>query len=152
MLCPFLLGLRCMFGRFNSIHTNRASALQVFMRLPHVLVHEAHSVLDLFEGFVCVETASLVLDVGGVECHHLERCFAVAESHLVAFVSPYSRICPYKAPNFSLFWVSLLQILGSEQEQLCEDEHLQSDKQRQSATLQHIETTTGSFAEAASPI
>lgn len=58
------------------------------MRLPHALVHEAHSVLDLFEGFVCVETASLVLDVGGVECHHLVADVnAVAESHLVNLVA-----------------------------------------------------------------
>ena len=48
-----------------------------FMRLPHKLVHDVFSVLDLFEGFVCVETVSLVLDVRGVECHHLESAITV---------------------------------------------------------------------------
>ena len=59
--------------------------MSISMRLPHTLVHVL-SVLDLFEGFVCVETASLVLDVSGVECHHLERCFGLLT--LVAFILP----------------------------------------------------------------
>lgn len=41
----------------------------------------SHAVLDRFEGLVYVETASLVLDDGGVECHHLSKRLASGHAH-----------------------------------------------------------------------